>query len=86
MEVIDEQPLYNPIIEVTFELLKFLKLTEINFGQFINIKSIFTREEVFKFDKSAEINSEPLPKKYSILSTFVALKNELNSSYINAII
>ena len=63
MEIIDEQPSYNPIIEVTFELLKFLKLTEINFGQFINIKSIFTREEVFKFDKSAEINSEPLPKK-----------------------
>ena len=63
MEIIDEQPSYNPIIEVTFELLKFLKLTEINFEQFINIKSIFTREEVFKFDKSAEINSEPLPKK-----------------------
>ena len=48
MEIIDEQPSYNPIIEVTFELLKFLKLTEINFEQFINIKSIF---------------SEPLPKK-----------------------
>ena len=63
MEVIDEQPLNNPVIEVTFEVSKFLKLMEINFGQLINIKSIFTREGVFKFDKSAEINSEPLPKK-----------------------
>ena len=63
MKVIDEQSLNNPIIEVTFELSKFLKLTEINFGQFINIKSIFSREGVSNIDKSAEINSKPLPKK-----------------------
>ena len=52
MKSIFEQSWNNPLIEVTFGVSKFVKLTEVKAIQLENILSIFIREGVLKLDKS----------------------------------
>ena len=51
-----EHPINNSFIVITLEESKFLKSTEVNKAQFLNIELILINESVFKIDKSKEVN------------------------------
>ena len=51
-----EHPINSSFIVITLDESKFLKSTEVNKAQFLNIELILVNELVFKIDKSKEVN------------------------------